>query len=121
MRAVLLVATINVVAACTFPDVDYADGGASTGGGGSTSTTMTSTSSSGTTACFVPSACETQAMTCAKGVNDDHQSCVKQCNSNQMCIVGCDKTMQTALGQCSAACDNCTMCKPNNCRDLVGL
>jgi hypothetical protein len=71
--------------------------------------------------CFVPSTCVTDAMTCADTATTNYTSCAQQCNANQQCINGCQKTQQSELGKCAAACENCAACKPNNCRALVGL
>jgi hypothetical protein len=131
MRIVVLFsAALVLAAACTFPEVDYADGGAGalggSGGASSTSTstsTSTSSSSSASTSgmCTAPIPCATEAMMCADAKNNDHTTCVAGCKANQPCIKSCDKAFQIALGQCAAACDSCSGCKPNNCHALVGL
>jgi hypothetical protein len=141
MRAIVTSAAV-LFAACTFPDVDYADAGGGTagggaagggtvdaaGGGGSASTSSSTSSSTSTSAggtCPVPVSCATDAMSCAKDANDKHAGCVAGCNNDHACILACDKVQKTELGMCMAACDSCAAptcgSSTTNCRKLVGL
>jgi hypothetical protein len=125
-----------VLGACTFPDVDYADGGAGgsastsvSGGGGSTSGTGGSggsTTTSGSGACPAPTSCANQATVCAAAATKAHDMCVKHCKASMPeCPPQCDAELATALGICSAKCVSCAGADcgsaPTNCDALVGL
>lgn len=119
MRAVVSFAMLAVTAACTFPDVDYADAGT----GGSGGATSSSSTSGGT--CAAPSKCATDAMGCADLAQNQHKGCIQPCKMDKACIKTCDDELQSELGICAAACESCAApsCsgRRTNCDMLVGL
>ncbi|MFT3768937.1 MAG: hypothetical protein QM820_26145 [Minicystis sp.] len=98
MRGIVAACTLMWFAACTFPDVDYADGGvtSSTSGGGDAGDV-----------CPVPSSCALTAMNCAQQADKKDMSCRKSCQSNTTCMAQCDAALQSMLAGCMTACDTC--------------
>jgi hypothetical protein len=80
--------------ACTFPDVDYADGG----GGSATSTSATPDECSGL------AACEVAAKSCASNANGAHDACTQACKGNPGCTMKCDQAQMSALLSCATTC-----------------
>jgi len=117
MRTVLVFALLVFTTACTFPDVDYTDGGAGATGSSSTS------SSSAT--CSVLSACATDAMNCADLADNKHKGCINPCKTDAICLADCDAALHSELVTCAAACGSCAApscgSTPTNCESLVGL
>jgi hypothetical protein len=97
-----LVATalLAAPAACTFPDVDYAAGGAGTitGSGGA---------ATGDAGCGALTSCTGAATSCAGGAQMTHTACLDQCNGIQSCANNCDKALSISLTDCFMTCATC--------------
>jgi hypothetical protein len=108
-----LVATVLLVApaACTFPDVDYAAGGAGTGGNADAG-------------CTGLDSCTGTAMSCAGGAQATHTACVAPCK-NATCTMKCDMDLATTLALCSQTCSTCAgpscASAPAACSSAAGL
>jgi hypothetical protein len=98
MRRALLLALPLAGAACTFPDVTYADGDAA--GGASTS------SSSG--ACPELAGCTAAAKQCAGEAGMAEGACNQKCkHGDQPCMMQCQGAHGAALGACDGKCTSC--------------
>jgi hypothetical protein len=97
LRSLALAALAALAAACTFPDVDYADGGASSGAGGS---------------CPGLDPCTAAAASCAAMANGVWTTCTTACHAAMGCTNKCDLDQATALSTCDAT---CTSCAPPGC------
>lgn len=113
MRRLLLASFVVVVAACTFPDVDYV-GGAGAGGTSTTASSGSTTSTAGsgsTTAstgtCALPAACATKADSCADAARKKRDGCVHPCKTDAVCIAACDAAEQSDLAVCLSTCESC--------------
>jgi hypothetical protein len=111
-----------LVAACSFPDVEYDDAGtaATTSSGGASSA---SSGSGGGGSCPAPPPCASAATACAKDANTKQSGCVHPCKQDAACLAGCAAMLKTDLGACAATCESCLVgpCAMNNCKALVGL
>jgi hypothetical protein len=99
--ALLAVAVAALAGACTFPDVDYADGGVSTGAGGS---------------CPGLDACTGAAASCASTANAAWSTCTVNCHGGMGCIDKCGMTLSSELSACDTT---CTGCAPPGCSGAV--
>jgi hypothetical protein len=89
MRPLALAALAALAAACTFPDVDYADGGDA---GGS---------------CPGLDPCTAAASGCAATANGVWTACNTTCGTNMGCTKKCDMDRMTALAGCDMTCTSC--------------
>lgn len=115
MRCWPAVGLVVLLSACTFPDVDYADGGVSASGG-----------SAGSGPCPASPSCANDAKSCADLADKKDNACTHQCKPTMPdCVAQCDAELATALGVCSASCVSCAGAAcggaPTNCDALVGL
>ena len=109
---VLALACGTALSACTFPDVDYGDGGA----GGS--------SSSGTEPCMELPGCTDAAASCAALASGTATACVQHCKNNPACMTKCAQQLTGARASCATTCESCLpSCSTatSACRTSAGL
>ncbi len=119
LRWILLLAVgqgLPAIAGCTFPDVDYADGGA---GGAS----PTASSGSGDP-CAEVSVCTATASTCDAMAEGIAGTCSQHCKNNPVCTMKCDQQLTAARDGCAMTCVTCApgcSTAPAACRSAAGL
>jgi hypothetical protein len=86
-----LIAVPAWIAGCTFPDVDYADGGSGS--------------------CPGLDPCTVAATSCKTAMEAQHSTCIAGCHSSA-CATKCDETLVSDLSTCAAT---CTSCAPSSC------
>jgi hypothetical protein len=87
------------VAACTFPDVTYSDGGVTDGG-----------------VCPQLAGCENTAKSCNATAEQQHTYCMHGCYGQQQCQMACNDTLDTTRAGCAT---NCEACAPVVCGDAT--
>lgn len=108
MRSVRLLVLGSLLAACTFPDVDYADDAGAAGG-----------------TCAAPAACADDAASCGDTARKKHHACDEKCKPNESdCWAECAAELGDALVACAAECESCAApaCggAATNCAALTG-
>jgi hypothetical protein len=94
-RAVIL-ACGAALAACTFPDVEYAGAGGAAGASSATGDP-----------CSQLEGCTAAATSCANVAMEMHDACVQRCKNDPMCVAGCDQELNDAREGCATTCEHC--------------
>jgi hypothetical protein len=110
-----------LLAACTFPDVGYADADA---GSSVPSSSSGAASSGGDPACAQLTACTSKDASCAASAMMADDACLAACKGKPPCTSKCDQTLASARASCAMTCEGCaTGCATaaSDCRASAGL